>query len=154
MNRAVKHIILFPLLAVGLFLSSCATTCYNERFCRELVGLSGDQVISILGVPTNTVEQGKTKVMEWAYDGTYQTNWVVPGRADTWVDSRGGTHSTFVPPYERVETIPQVAVLRLTLTGNRVTSYTSQFHGSGMCNHFIPADYISRYEAEDNAKRD
>lgn len=150
----MKHIFLFPLLAVVFFLSSCATTCYNERFCRELVGLSGEQVISILGVPTRTFEQGKVKVMEWAYDGTYQANWVVPGRADTWVDSRGGTHSTFVPPYERVDTIPQVSILRLSFTNNRVTSYTSQFNGSGMCNHFIPSSYISRYKAEDEAKRD
>ena len=154
MKPAMKRVLLFPFFVASLFLSSCSTTCYNERFCRELVGLSGDQVISILGAPTQTIDQGKVKIMEWSYDGTYQTNWVVPGRADTWVDSRGGAHSTFVPPYERVDTVPQVAVLRLTLTGDRVTSYTSQFHGSGMCNHFIPAGYISRYEAEDNAKRD
>ena len=154
MGSMMKRIISFSFFAVGLLLSSCSTTCYNERFCRELVGLSGEQIISILGVPAHTVEQGKVKVMEWAYDGTYQTNFVVPGHADTWIDSRGGTHSTFVPPYERVDTVPQVAVLRLTLTGNRVTSYTSQFNGSGMCNHFIPSSYISRYEAEDKAKRD
>ncbi len=149
-----KHFSLALIVAGGLLLSSCATTCYNDRFCKELVGLTGDQVISILGVPTHTVEMDKTKVLEWTYDGTYQSNRVVPGHSDTWIDAYGGVHSTFVPPYERVDTIPQVAVLRLTLTNNRVTSYTSQFNGSGMCNHFIPADYIARYRTEDDAKRD
>lgn len=90
--------------------------------------------------------------MEWAYDGTYMTNYVVPGHADSWVDARGGVHSTFVPPHEQVNTIPQVAVLRLTLEKDRVTAYTSQFNGSGMCNHFIPENYIQRYKMEDKAR--
>lgn len=142
------------LAAASVMLFSACTTCYNERFCQELVGLTGSQVVSILGAPTHVYEEGKTKVLEWAYDGTYQTNYVVPGHADTWVDHRGGVHSTFVPPYQNVSTIPQVAVMRLTLTDDRVTSYTSQFNGSGMCNHFVPQGYIARYRAESNARRD
>lgn len=132
---------------------SACTTCYNERFCQELVGLGSAQVVSILGAPTHIYEQGSTKVMEWAYNCTYMTNYVVPGRADSWVDSRGGVHSTFVPPYEHVSAIPQVAVLRLTFEKDHVVAYTSQFNGSGMCNHFVPANYIQRYKMEDNARR-
>lgn len=91
--------------------------------------------------------------MEWAYDGSYMTNYVVPGHADSWVDSRGGVHSTFVPPYEHVSTIPQVAVLRLTLDKDRVTAYTTQFNGSGMCNHFVPESFIQRYKREDKTRQ-
>ena len=137
--------------AVAIAFSAC-TTCYNERFCQELVGLSSTQVVSTLGAPTHIYTQGSTKVLEWAYDGTYMTNYVVPGHADSWVDARGGVHSTFVPPHEQVNTIPQVAVLRLTLEKDRVTAYTSQFNGSGMCNHFIPENYIQRYKMEDKAR--
>ena len=136
---------------VAVAFSAC-TTCYNERFCQELIGLSSAQVVSTIGPPTQIYEQGSTKVMEWAYDGTYMTNYVVPGRADSWVDSRGGVHSTFVPPYERTSTIPRVAVLRLTLEKDHVTAYTSQFNGSDMCNHFVPESYIRRYKMEDKAR--
>ncbi len=141
-------------IAAFVLLSTACTTCYNERFCQELIGQTSSQVVSIVGVPTHIYEEGKTKVMEWAYDGTYLTNYVVPGYSDTWVDRYGGIHSTFVPPYQGVSTIPQVAVLRLTFTKDRVTSYTSQFNGGGMCNHFIPQNYIDRYRAEDDARRD
>ena len=146
--------IVLTLITAFVLLSTACTTCYNERFCQELIGQTSSQVISVVGMPTHVYEEGKTKVMEWAYDGTYLTNYVVPGHSDTWVDRHGGVHSTFVPPYQGVSTIPQVAVLRLTFTKDRVTSYTTQFNGSGMCNHFIPQNYIDRYRAEDDARRD
>lgn len=146
-----EKLILLAAAFTTLIFSAC-TTCYNERFCQELVGLSSAQVVSTLGTPTHIYEQGSTKIMEWVYDGTYMTNYVVPGRADSWVDSRGGVHSTFVPPSERISAIPQVAVLRLTLEKDRVTAYTSQFNGSDMCNHFVPENFIRRYKMEDKAR--
>lgn len=137
---------------LGLFLSACKT-CYNDRFGRELIGLSGLQVVTLIGVPTACYEQGDTKVMEWAYNGSYLSDWVVAGRYDVWMHPHGTMYSAYVSPGARVDTVPQVAVLRLILEKDRVVSYTYRFHGNDMCNYFVPESFIERYKIEDKARR-
>lgn len=141
------------LAAVSALIVSACTTCYNERFCRDLVGMNSIQVVSILGVPTGTYEQGDTKVMEWMYNGVYLTDWAIAVRQGVWMPHGGLMYSAYMSPGAGVESFPQFAVIRLTLVNDRVTSYSSQYRGSDMCNHFVPESYIERYKKEDNTRR-
>ncbi len=137
---------------LGLLLSACST-CYNDRFCQELIGLSSIQVVSLVGVPSACYEQGDIKVMEWVYNGTYRSDWIVTGRHDVWMHPHGFMYSAYVSPTVGVDTVPRVAMLRLTLEKDRVTSYTYQFNGNDMCNYFVPESFIERYKIEDKARR-
>lgn len=151
MMRAMRAILLILSFACIALLAACSTKCYHEQFCQELIGQSAEQVIALVGEPTHVFEQGDVKILEWAYDGTYRVSRLVPGYQGPWVDRWGFFHPYYMaaPPYMVIETVPQVATLRFSFVKNHAVSYNSSFNGSGMCNYFVPQNYILRYRQED-----
>lgn len=138
--------------AWAMVATACTTPCYNDRFCQELIGQQEEAVVALIGEPTHVAKQGRVKILEWAFDGTYRASRVVPGFSGMWVDAFGHFHPMYAAPYMVIETVPQVATLRFSFVRGRATSYNAYFNGSGMCNYFVPPQYIERYRAEDRTR--
>lgn len=152
--RAVKSPLLRMLWlpGVALLLQAC-TTCYNERFCREMMGRSSEEVVALMGAPTREFREGQVRVLEWAHDATYRTAWLAPGHPHMWVGACGHPHVFYTPPHWVADVVPQVARLQFCFEGDRVVNFQSYFNGGGMCNFFVPPEYVARYKAEDKARR-
>ncbi len=82
MSQILKFIII---LFTVILISSCATNYVNpkDRFENKLKSyknLTEEQVVSALGIPSNSYETGNTKILTYFYDygSTYRTtnnNW-------------------------------------------------------------------------------
>ena len=82
MSQILKFIII---LFTAILISSCATNYVSpkDRFENALnsyTGLTEEQVVSALGIPSNSYETGNTKILTYFYDygSTYSTtnnNW-------------------------------------------------------------------------------
>ncbi|MGN0821867.1 MAG: hypothetical protein ACI4OX_08850 [Akkermansia sp.] len=148
----MKHILaLLVLLVAGLF-TSCET-CYNDRFGAEMIGRPISEVVTLLGTPKKISEAAGVKQYTWSVDKSYSQERYVPGEWDEWKDKKGHYHSTYNPPHYETDHYTLYSRLTFMVSGGRITNYTSDYAGEGMCNYFVPRSYQQRYEAEDEAAK-
>lgn len=130
-------------------LAGACSSCYNDRFCQDLIGKTDEELVALLGKPTGEYKRGETTSMEWYYDASYNRMRVVDDFYGPWRRDRFGyMYYPYWPPYVVNETVSKMSYLQVNLVKGRVVNCNSRFSDSGMCNFFIPENYLERYRRE------
>lgn len=140
------------LLSVGVLLLNSCEQCYNERFCRDMMGQRPGTVVALMGTPTSCSTLNGVTEYIWHEDRSYDEWVTTAGHETKWKDKKGRKHTEWVPAQSYLEHHDRFAVMRIRFINNRAVSYDCDSAGD-MCNYFVPQQYIERYRAEDAAKR-
>lgn len=137
--------LLISCAAIGLLAVSCGR-CYQDRFAQDVVGMSLDGVIRVVGSSPSHSQpaQGGGTLYRWSHDESYTKHheaWVVQEQ-----DARGFWKERQIEP-EHDEFIPRRSMMVVVFRDGKAVS--CQFENEGdSCNFFIPEAWLERYKRE------
>lgn len=137
----MKHMLALMLLTLAALLTSCES-CYNERFGAEMTGHPISEAVSLMGKPMSITDVAGERVYTWSVDQSYWKYEFVPVERDE-------PDPTRYPGYngER-EYIKRFSRISFIVRDGRIMRYSTDHQGEGMCNYFVPYDYLKRYMEE------
>lgn len=107
-----------------LAVASCES-CYNERFGAEMTGRPISEAVSLMGKPKTITDVAGEKVYTWAVKQSY------------W--KRENSEYKYMKRFSRISFI---------VRDGRIVRRSTDYAGEGMCNYFVPYDYLKRYMEE------
>ena len=118
----MKHMLALMLLTLAALLTSCES-CYNERFGAEMTGHPISEAVSLMGKPKTITDVAGEKVYTWAVKQSYWNR----------------ENSEYMRRFSRISFI---------VRDGRIMRWSTDYAGEGMCNYFVPYDYLKRYMEE------
>lgn len=136
----VKHILTLLLLPLAVLFASCSS-CYGGRFASEMVGRPISEAVRLLGKPTKISEVDGGQRYDWSVDQSYIGEKFVEDYRDAW-------DPFLIHGHKERDYVTRFSKLSFTVSAGRITDYSTSYVGAGMCNYFVPYDYLKRYVEE------
>lgn len=139
---------LVTLTGTALLAVSCET-CYQDRFAKDIEGMSLDEVIRTVGMmPTTSYDVANGTLYRWTHDASYTRHHDMS--YDEWKDKKGHKQISFTPAYD--EYVKRDSSMEIIFRNGKAAVCTFANDGDD-CNHFVPHSWIRRYEMEDKAAK-
>ena len=110
-----------------------------------MVGRPISEAVRLLGKPTKISAVDGGQRYDWSVDQSYIGEEYVEDYRDAW-------DPFLIHGHIERDYVTRFSKLSFTVSAGRITDYSTSYAGAGMCNYFVPYDYLKRYvEEADNA---